>query len=93
MQVCNAIDIGLVIRERRRKLNLGQEELARRVNVSRQWIVEIEKGKQRAEIGLVLRTFDALGLFLSIDSGRKAETTQAEIVASVDIDDLRTKRP
>ena len=56
----NATDIGLIMRERRRKLGLDQGELARRIKVSRQWIVEIEKGKPRAEIGLVLRALDAL---------------------------------
>jgi HTH-type transcriptional regulator/antitoxin HipB len=49
------IDIGCAIRDRRSKLGLDQQELARRVGVSRKWIVEVEKGKPRAEIGLVLR--------------------------------------
>lgn len=40
--------------------------LADRVGVSRQWIVEIEHGKPRAEIGLLLRTIDALTLEMRI---------------------------
>lgn len=98
MLVRNATDIGLVIREQRRKLNLDQEELARRVKVSRQWIVEVEKGKLRAEIGLVLRTLDALGLTLSVDAEAEAKAgfAQAEVVPCVDIDsiidDLGTNR-
>ncbi|HUZ68029.1 MAG TPA: helix-turn-helix domain-containing protein [Beijerinckiaceae bacterium] len=83
MLVRTAKDIGLVIREQRRKLNLDQEELARRVKVSRQWVVEVEKGKLRAEIGLVLRTLNALGLALSV-----APEPKADAVASVDIDDI-----
>jgi len=55
-------DIGLQIRERRRALGLGQAELADRVGVSRQWIIGIEKGKERAALSLVLRTLDALGI-------------------------------
>jgi HTH-type transcriptional regulator / antitoxin HipB len=88
MLVRNAIDIGLIIRERRRKLNLDQEELARRVKVSRQWIVEVEKGKPRAEIGLVLRTLDALGIALSIDTENKIGHVQADVAPTVDIDDI-----
>jgi HTH-type transcriptional regulator/antitoxin HipB len=88
MLVRNPIDIGLVIRERRRKLNLDQEELARRVKVSRQWIVEVEKGKPRAEIALVLRTLDTLGLALSVDTGTKVGPAQPDAIPSVDIDDI-----
>jgi HTH-type transcriptional regulator / antitoxin HipB len=62
MRVRTPKDIGLVIRERRRELGLDQAELARRVGVSRQWLVEIEGGKARAELGLVLRTLRELDL-------------------------------
>lgn len=59
-------DLGNLIREQRRKLGLDQRALAERVGVSRQWIVEVEGGKPRAEIGLVLRTLTALGLELEV---------------------------
>lgn len=62
------IDMGSAIRDRRRRLALDQDELAARVGVSRKWIIEVEKGKPRAEIGLLLRTLDALGLKLSLDA-------------------------
>lgn len=60
-------DVGLTIRERRRSLGLDQAELARRVGVSRQWVIGIEQGKARAELSLVLRTLDALGIALRTD--------------------------
>ncbi|MBS2015167.1 MAG: helix-turn-helix domain-containing protein [Deltaproteobacteria bacterium] len=59
-------DLGRLIRARRRALGLGQQELADRVGVSRLWIVEFERGKPRAEVGLVLRTLTALGLALDV---------------------------
>jgi HTH-type transcriptional regulator / antitoxin HipB len=62
MHIRTARDLGLVIADRRRQLALDQAELARRAGVSRQWIVAIEKGKPRAEIGLVLRTLRALDM-------------------------------
>jgi len=68
-------DLGLLIRDRRRTLQLDQRELAKRVGVSRQWIVEVEGGKPRAEIGLVLRTLTALGLHLDIRASDPAPET------------------
>ncbi len=59
-------DLGLLIRERRKKLGLDQQELAKKVGVSRLWVIEIEKGKPRAEIGLVMRTLLALDLQLDV---------------------------
>ena len=61
MRIRTPADLGALIRDRRIKLALDQRSLAQKVGVSRQWIVEVEKGKPRAEIGLLLRTIDALG--------------------------------
>jgi HTH-type transcriptional regulator/antitoxin HipB len=71
MRIRTPIDVGAVIRDRRRKLQLDQKSLADKVGVSRQWIVEVEKGKHRAEIGLVLRTIEALGINLAVDEPRR----------------------
>ena len=56
--------LGAIIRDRRRRLGLEQKALAEKVGVSRQWIINIEKGKPRAALGLVLRTINALGIQL-----------------------------
>jgi HTH-type transcriptional regulator/antitoxin HipB len=66
MQIRNAVDLGAAIRDRRRSLKLAQRQLAQRIGVTRQWIIDIEKGKPRAEIGLALRALDALGLHLTL---------------------------
>jgi HTH-type transcriptional regulator/antitoxin HipB len=65
MRIRTPVDLGALIRERRIKLGLDQRSLAQKVGVSRQWIVEVEKGKPRAEIGLLLRTIAALGISLA----------------------------
>jgi HTH-type transcriptional regulator / antitoxin HipB len=57
-------DLGALIRERRRKLGLDQVTLARKAGTSRKWLIEVENGKPRAEIGLILRTLKALGIEL-----------------------------
>ncbi len=59
-------DLGLMIREQRRKLGLEQRELAERIGASRQWIIDVEKGKPRAPLELVLRTLAALELELDV---------------------------
>ncbi len=69
MQIRTPLDLGLAIRDRRRKLKLSQTELARKAGAGRQWVVAIEHGKSRAELSLVLRTLAALDLPLTIDPG------------------------
>jgi len=56
MRIRTPLDLGLAIRDKRRKLKLSQNELARKAGVGRQWVVAIEHGKSRAELSLVLRT-------------------------------------
>ncbi len=63
-------DLGQIIRARRKALGWDQARLAKQIGVSRQWIIDIEKGKPRAEFGLLLRTIYALGLSLHLDQGK-----------------------
>lgn len=99
MLIRTPIDLGSAIRDRRRRLHLDQDGLAQQIGVSRKWIIDIEKGKSRAEIGLVLRTLDALGLRLSLNSGemtsREDSATPAVPVADIDkvLDRARGDRP
>jgi HTH-type transcriptional regulator/antitoxin HipB len=61
-------DLGLLIRTRRHELGLDQQALATRIGVSRLWVIEFERGKPRAEIGLVMRALLALDLRLDVAS-------------------------
>ena len=85
MQIRTPMDLGLAIRDRRRKLKLSQTELARKAGVGRQWVVAIERGKSRAELGLVLRTLAALDLPLTIDPGDR-RFPSSDDMNPVDID-------
>ncbi len=60
-------DLGAVIRDRRKQLKRNQASLADEIGVSRQWLIELEHGHPRAELGLVLRVIDALGINLDAD--------------------------
>jgi len=85
MQIRTPLDLGLAIRDRRRKLKLSQTELARKAGVGRQWVVAIEHGKSRAELSLVLRTLAALDLPLRIDPGAR-RLPSGDDMNPVDID-------
>ncbi|MCW6005229.1 helix-turn-helix domain-containing protein [Micromonospora sp. CPCC 205371] len=64
MRIASARDLGLVIRQARQDRGQTQAELATAAGVSRRWLSDLEAGKATAEIGLILRTLDALGVGL-----------------------------
>jgi HTH-type transcriptional regulator / antitoxin HipB len=66
MHVRTARQLGGAIRSRRRKLGWSQEVLATKVGVSRRWVVTVEQGKPGAEIALLLRTMNVLGLVVDV---------------------------
>jgi len=66
VRVLTVRDLGALIRARRRQLGLDQKTLAERVGVSRYWIIDIEHGKERAEVGLVLQTLRFLELQVDV---------------------------
>lgn len=78
MIVNTPVDFGLMIRQARRARGMTQQQLARAAAVGRQWIVAIEAGKRRAELGKVLQTLAALDLTLSIRGEGIPETRPAE---------------
>jgi HTH-type transcriptional regulator/antitoxin HipB len=91
-------DLALLIRERRKPLGLDQAALAKKVGVSRLWVIEFERGKPRAEIGLVLRTLLALDLQLDVSAEPAAPPVKrgAGAISVPDIDaivrDARKRR-
>ncbi|MCR1806895.1 helix-turn-helix transcriptional regulator [Stenotrophomonas geniculata] len=83
-------DLGLVIRQRRKALRWDQAQLAERVGVSRQWLIEMEKGKPRAELQLVLRTLNVLGLVLTVDTVAGEASSAASSEMPLDLPDINT---
>lgn len=86
MQIRTAKDVGALIRDQRKNQKLDQAKLAEKVGVNRRWVLEVEQGKPRAEIGLVLKTLDALGLTLTIEGQTTARRRGGRAIESVDID-------
>jgi y4mF family transcriptional regulator len=77
MLIRTPTDLGAVIRDRRKQLGLGQADLASRIGVSRQWIIGVERGRARAELALVLRALDELGIRLDARTGDQSSKSQA----------------
>ena len=89
MRIRTPLDLGLIIRERRRKLGLTQNSLAEKAAVGRQWLVAVEQGKARAEIGLVLRTLAALDIELHAGgNGQDGKTATAKSIPVSPVDDV-----
>jgi len=66
--VTSAAEFGRLIRNRRKEVGWDQARLAQAIGASRQWVIDIEKGKPRAELELALRAMRSLGLDLVVSS-------------------------
>jgi HTH-type transcriptional regulator / antitoxin HipB len=59
-------DIGRLVRETRKGLGVTQKELALTSGTGLRFIIELEKGKETAEIGKVLTILQTLGIQLAL---------------------------
>jgi HTH-type transcriptional regulator / antitoxin HipB len=89
MLVRTPADLGAVIRDRRKQLDLDQSTFAKRIGVSRQWVIGVERGHARAAMGLVLRAIDALGIRL--DAGIDQTSRRGSTSPAIDIDAIVAK--
>ena len=85
-QIDSLRDLATAVRARRLQLELSQEELAARVGVSRQWISAFERGRPRAELGLVIRLLHALDLRFEL--GERDSDRGATEAGPIDLDAL-----
>ena len=87
-------DLGAAIRERRKLRGMGQREIAERIGVSRQWVIGIEKGKARAELGLILRLLDSLDIEVRLEHARDDGADDGEPGPDLDriVDGARERR-
>ena len=89
MLVRTPADLGAVIRDRRKQLKLDQSNFAKRIGVSRRWVIEVEHGHARAELGLVLRALDALDIRL--DASIEVASRRGSTNSAVDINEIVAK--
>jgi HTH-type transcriptional regulator/antitoxin HipB len=84
-------DAGAVVRAARQRQQLSQAELALRAGVSRQWVVQFERGKSRAELIVFLRVLEALAIELTASSSnddRRPRRSRRKEARVVDLDAL-----
>ena len=81
-------EIGLLLRDARKRAKLGQADLAERIGTSRKWVVDAERGNPGAALGTVLRALDAVGVHVAaaVSTGDASDSRQIIPEAAVDID-------
>ena len=67
MLISNMIELGKKIKETRKQQGLTQSDLAISAKVGIRFIVDVENGKETAQIGKVLRICQMLGLKININ--------------------------
>jgi HTH-type transcriptional regulator/antitoxin HipB len=75
---------------------MDQISLAKKAGTSRKWLVEVEKGKPGAEIGLILRTLRSLEISIDVEADSSVETPSQGKAKAPDINsvlDSLKKRP
>lgn len=94
LKIKDSKELGLAIRERRLAMGLDQGELAAKIGVSRLWVNEIEKGKPRAAVGLVLRALNALDISFLLDDQTIEDASAGVEAIDIDaiIDDAKERR-
>lgn len=94
MELRDAADIGALVRASRKRRRMSQQDLADAAGVSRRWLIDLEAGKPRAELSLVLRALSALGIRLVAEGGadgprdHTVERSSATPAAVLDLDFL-----
>lgn len=67
MRIRTARDVGILIREARKRRGLSQAALAKLMNTTQTWISWVENGKSSAEIGSVLLALTTLGVEMNFE--------------------------
>jgi transcriptional regulator with XRE-family HTH domain len=78
MRIRTPRDVGILIKEARRRQGMSQAALARRINSTQTWVSWIENGKTTAEIGGVLLALTTLGVELDFKLPEAARPTGPE---------------
>jgi HTH-type transcriptional regulator / antitoxin HipB len=91
----NAEQLGLALRTKRREKELSQAALAQMLGAERKWIIKLEAGNPKAELGMILKTLDTLGIGITLnDHSRKAiEQRRAPSPTIDDVFSRLAKRP
>jgi len=91
-------EIGRIIRAARLHRKLSQAEFAHMLGTTQAWVSEVEKGKETAQIGMVLRALNRLGVRLRTDTAawnapKRSESLDKGVDLANIIDTLSQRPP
>ena len=66
-RIYNASTLGAALRHYRREAGLSQAELAERAGITRQYLLELERGKETEQVRRLLRVLRQLGVRMTLD--------------------------
>lgn len=91
----SAEQLGMTIRLKRKEKGLSQSRLAELLGVERKWVLRLEAGNPRAELGLVLKTLTALGLRASLSDEDRTQSRKHGHTSTSRLDEVfrRLQRP
>jgi HTH-type transcriptional regulator/antitoxin HipB len=89
MIVKSPADLGHLVRDFRIQRGLTQAALADEVGASRKWLIDLEAGKRTADLSLVLRTLNVLGI--ELDARSRAVTRTRNDAIDLDAVIARTR--
>jgi HTH-type transcriptional regulator / antitoxin HipB len=93
MLIRTPADVAAIIRDRRRQLKLDQAAFAKRIGVSRYWVILVEQGHPRAELALVLRALDALNIQLDASAAEPRPRRSGAVDIDAIVAKARKARP
>lgn len=67
MEIKDVADLGRIVKETRKSLQLTQTDLAISAQVGVRFIVELENGKETAQLGKVIRVCRMLGIKINVE--------------------------
>lgn len=70
----NPEQLGRAVRLKRQERKLSQSALAAQLGVERKWVIRLESGNPKAELGLVLKVLDALDLQASLGDTKSSSS-------------------
>ncbi len=76
----NPEQLGRAVRLKRHEKGLSQIALASQLGVERKWIMRLESGNPKAELGLVLKVLHALDLRASLGDEKPPEPSRLDEV-------------
>lgn len=77
----NPEQLGRVVRLKRQEKGLSQSALAAQLGAERKWVIRLESGNPKAELGLVLKVLDALDLRASLGEEKPPSSSKDGRVA------------